>query len=98
MKKPHHTETEAFAIDLYRALLSLKTPEECEAFLKDLCTPSELDAFIDRWRVAQGLHSGLSQRAVQEQTGVSIATVTRVAQFLNRGFGGYQAVLKRMGA
>jgi TrpR-related protein YerC/YecD len=87
------TDTEA----LCDAFLALETRDECWAFLQDLCTPAEVEAFADRWKVARALAQGLSQRAAQEKTGVSIATVTRVARFLNGTFGGYKAVLKRLG-
>ena len=39
-------------VALYDALLSLKTRDEVDAFLADLCTPSELRAFAERWEVA----------------------------------------------
>lgn len=33
------------------ALACLREPEAVEAFLRDLCTPAELEAMADRWRV-----------------------------------------------
>ena len=36
---------------LYRAILSLRSEAECEQFFNDLCTPAELEALVDRWRV-----------------------------------------------
>ena len=44
---------------LYRAVLSLKTPEECRAFFEDLCTVAELKAMSQRLEVAQLLDEGL---------------------------------------
>ena len=38
---------------LYDALLCLQTREEVDAFMADLCTPSELRAFAERWAVAR---------------------------------------------
>ena len=40
-------------VALYDALLSLKTRDELDAFLNDLCTPAELRAFAERWAVAR---------------------------------------------
>jgi TrpR-related protein YerC/YecD len=82
---------------LCRALLNLKTEAEARAFLDDLCTPAELSAFVDRWRVARELdaRSG-SYRDIHERTGVSVTTITRVARFLDSGNGGYRAVLSRL--
>jgi len=39
--------------DLAKALTSVKTAEEMERFLVDLCTPAELRALAERWHVAQ---------------------------------------------
>ena len=83
---------------LYDALLCLKTPEEVDAFLADLCTPSELRAFGERWAVARLLdQQALSYREIGAEAGASPTTVVRVARFLkdmdNRG---YRLVLDRL--
>jgi TrpR-related protein YerC/YecD len=83
------------ADDLYAALLMLETPQEMEAFMADLCTPTEIAAFADRWHAARLLHQGLSQREVASRTGIALATVTRVARFLARGAGGYLTIIRR---
>ena len=67
--------------DLVAAVLALKTRAEAEAFLADLCTPAELRAFAERWRVAQLLDAGeLSYREIAALAGSSTATVVRVAR------------------
>ncbi|MBI1308336.1 MAG: hypothetical protein GC129_00560 [Proteobacteria bacterium] len=82
---------------LCKAFLQLKTEEECASFLKDLCTPAEISAFVDRWRVARDLDAGQeSYRAIHDATGVSVTTITRVARFLDQGFNGYRTVLQRL--
>lgn len=80
---------------LYSALLSLKNVDEVAAFLSDLCTPAELEAMIDRWRVVPYLQEGLSYRQIHERTAVSITTIGRVARYLNQGSGGYLAAAAR---
>ena len=80
---------------LARALASLGDPREVAAFLEDLCTPAELRSMADRWRVAKLLDQGLSYRVINEKTGVSTATITRVARSLTYGTGGYRMVLQR---
>ena len=80
---------------LSEALLSLETPAEARAFLEDLCTPAELEAMVDRWRVAQLLDQGLSYREIRELTQVSVTTIGRVARFIEQGTGGYRTVLER---
>ena len=80
---------------LFDAILSLETREECYNFFEDLCTPAELRSMADRWRVAKLLDQGLSYRVINEKTGVSTATITRVARSLTYGTGGYRMVLQR---
>src|SRR5471030_1482159 len=81
---------------LYAAMLSLKSPAECEAFFDDLCTPAELDALSGRWKVARLLDKGIPYREISERTGISTATVTRVARCLTYvRDGGYRRLLDR---
>ena len=81
---------------LFRALISLETTDECRRFLKDLCTPAELQALVDRWHVVELLMQDLPYRKIHDMTGVSVTTIGRVARFLSDGFGGYEAALKRL--
>jgi TrpR-related protein YerC/YecD len=80
---------------LFRAIVSLRTPEECGNFLRDLCTPAELQALVDRWHVVELLQQGLPYRRIHDMTGVSVTTIGRVARFLIDGFGGYRVALDR---
>jgi TrpR-related protein YerC/YecD len=86
------------AEDLFDAFLALKTREEVKDFLADLCTPAEVRAFIERWRVARLLDGGeLSYREIAERAGSSPTTVVRVARFLKEmPYQGYRRVLDRM--
>jgi len=81
---------------LYGAVVSLTDADECQAFFRDLCTPAELQALIDRWAVVILLREGLTYREIHDRTGVSVTTVGRVARFLADGFGGYRAVAERL--
>ena len=81
---------------LYSAVLSLRSAAECEAFFADLCTPAELDALSGRWKVARLLDKGVPYREISEKTGISTATVARVARCLTYGGdGGYRRLLDR---
>jgi TrpR-related protein YerC/YecD len=84
------------ARSLSEALLTLRSPGEIREFLEDLCTPAELEAMVDRWRVAQLLDQGMTYREIREATEVSVTTIGRVARFLDRGTGGYRTVLDRL--
>ena len=85
----------AQAQSLYKAFLTLDSEEEVRQFLLDLCTPSELEAIVDRWWTASLLSEGRSYRDISEITGVSVTTIGRVARFLNLGEGGYRLALRR---
>ena len=78
------------------ALASLQTPEEIRAFLRDLCTPAEIQAMADRWAVVDPLERAIPYREIQKLTGVSTATIGRVARFLTRGYGGYETARQRL--
>ncbi len=80
---------------LAKALASLDQPAEVAAFLRDLCTPAELEAMADRWRVVPLLLERGPYREIHERTGVSVTTIGRVARTLEHGAGGYAAAVKR---
>ena len=80
---------------LCNALISLQSATECRNFLRDLCTPAELQALVDRWQVVELLEQGLTYRRIHDVTGVSVTTIGRVARFLTDGFGGYRAAIDR---
>lgn len=82
---------------LFRAILSLRTPEEAAAFLRDLCTIKELQDMSQRWAVVRLLDQGLPYREISDRTGVSTATITRINQWLQHGMGGYRLILDRWG-
>jgi TrpR-related protein YerC/YecD len=79
------------------ALAALRTPEEVRAFLRDLCTPAEIQAMADRWAVVDPLERGVPYREIHRLTGVSHATIVRVARFLRGGNGGYVTAARRLG-
>src|SRR5215475_4687374 len=99
--KSHRTLTprqEALAErNLYVALAALQSAEECRAFLRDLCTPAEIQAMADRWSVVEYLQRGLPYREIHKLTGVSVTTIGRVARFLAAGNGGYAVAVQRVG-
>ncbi|MFK7886743.1 MAG: YerC/YecD family TrpR-related protein [Gammaproteobacteria bacterium] len=81
---------------LFAAILTLRSVDECRAFFKDLCTPAEMQAFVDRWAVVEPLSRGEPYRSIHDDTGVSVTTIGRVARFLTDGNGGYERVLRRL--
>lgn len=80
---------------LAEAFAKIDDPAEMTAFLRDLCTPAELEALADRWRVVPLLMQGIPYREIHERTGVSVTTVGRVARTIEHGDGGYAAAVRR---
>ncbi len=81
---------------LFEAVISLRNSDECRNFFKDLCTPAELQALVDRWQVVEYLEQDLPYRKIHDLTGVSVTTIGRVARFLSDGFGGYRTPEQRI--
>jgi TrpR-related protein YerC/YecD len=100
MKSHHNVSPRQEALaerNLYAALAALRSAEECRAFLRDLCTPAEIQAMADRWSVVEFLQRGLPYREIHRLTGVSVTTIGRVARFLAGGNGGYAVAVQRTG-
>jgi TrpR-related protein YerC/YecD len=97
--KPNRHETERQQAraenEMFEAIITLQTAGECRNFFKDLCTPAELQALVDRWQVVEYLQKDLPYRKIHDLTGVSVTTIGRVARCLSDGFGGYQTALER---
>jgi len=82
--------------ELFRAVLTLETVEECNAFFTDICTVKEMQAMAQRLQVAAQLDAGKNYNAVCADTGASSATISRVNRCLLYGEGGYRIVLDRV--
>jgi len=82
-------------VQLFQAILSLQTKEECAAFFDDLCTMNEMKAFVQRLEVARLLKEGHTYIDIQIETNASSTTITRVKKLLDYGSNGYHTVLER---
>ena len=65
-------------------------------FFQDLCTPAELQAMADRWRVVGLIKKGLPYRKIYELTKVSVTTIGRVSRCILLGKGGYNLLYDRV--
>lgn len=81
---------------LFRAILSLETMDECYEFFEDICTINELRSISQRLEVARMLREGIGYDQIVETTGASTATISRVKRCLNFGADGYQMILDRI--
>ncbi len=78
---------------LFGAITAIESVEQCSRFFRDLCTLTELQAVAERWEVARLVTQKVPYREISRRTGVSTATVTRVAHWVRFGEGGYRSVL-----
>jgi len=81
--------------DVVAAILAMRTPDELKRLLRDLCTLSELEALSHRWHTARLVDQGVPYHEIAHRVPTSTATVTRVAQWLRHGAGGYRLALER---
>lgn len=82
--------------DLFDGILSLETKEDCYKFFDDICTSNELVALKQRFQVAKLIDEGKTYSKIQDKTGASSATVSRVKRCLDYGSDGYRTVLDRL--
>lgn len=83
--------------NLFEAILSLNSVEECYNFFEDLCTVPELKALSQRYQVAHLLLQGNVYNEIVKETGASTATISRVNRSLNLGNDGYKNVMAKLG-
>ena len=79
----------------YRAILTLRTIEECKNFFDDAFTIQETEAIAQRFKVACCLCDGKSYIDTNAATSASTATICRVSKCLNYGSGGYKIAIER---
>lgn len=81
---------------LFQAVLSLETIDECYQFFEDVCTVAELKSLAQRLEVARMLEANNTYGEIAAHTGASTATISRVKRALNYGADGYKIVLARL--
>jgi len=81
--------------EMYKAILRLESVDECVKFFEDLCSISEIRAMEQRFHVARLLHEGMIYNQIQQITGASSATISRVNRSLQFGADGYEIVFAR---
>ncbi len=73
--------------ELYELIADIDSPEDCKAFLGDLCTAKELYQMAQRVRAAKLLLSGKTYCQVTDETDISSATLSRVSRCIQDGSG-----------
>jgi len=83
--------------ELFEAILKLENIEECYRFFEDICTIKELQSIAQRLHVAKLLRQDRTYNEIEEETGASTATISRINRALNYGADGYSTILDRLG-
>lgn len=81
---------------LFNAILALQDLDECYEFFDDLFTMSEMQSLSQRLDVAKMLNMKQTYDTIQEETGASTATISRVRRCVDYGSGGYKKILNRL--
>lgn len=81
---------------LFDAILSLRSREECYQFFDDIATMSEVHSISQRLQVAKMLVEGHTYSVIEQETNASTATISRVRRCINYGSDGYELVLERI--
>ncbi len=81
---------------LFEAVLKLENIEECYRFFEDLCTIKEIQSISQRFHVAYLLAQDKMYSEIEELTGASTATISRIKKCLVYGADGYKLILDKM--
>ncbi|WP_432407656.1 YerC/YecD family TrpR-related protein [Wukongibacter sp. M2B1] len=88
--------TSEFLDELFDAILLVNNREECYRFFEDVCTIKELQAISQRLQVAKLLRANKTYHEIEEITGASTATISRVNRCILYGADGYNIILDRV--
>ena len=84
--------------EFYKAVLLLKTIDDCDDFFEDICTINELKVIAQRLHVAKLLKKGTTFNEIVKLTGASTTTISRVNRSLQYGSGAYKKILDSLEA
>jgi len=82
--------------DLINSFRIVKGPLETALFLQDLLTANEIRNLSIRLRIAKLLLSGRTHREIQDELHSSLATITKVRSWLERGGDGFNNVIAKL--
>lgn len=85
-----------FTDALFEAVLQLESIEECYRFFEDICTIKEIQSISQRLEVAKLLKDGKTYSEIEDVTGASTATISRVNRCLHYGADGYKLILEKL--
>ena len=80
----------------WKSIVDLKTPEEAEAFFKDVLSPTERIMLVKRLAIAVLLSQGYTYDLIDDTLKVSRPTIMNVSFWLKNGGSGYQRAVSKI--
>lgn len=81
--------------ELLAVIGGIKDKKMQNSFFTDLLTPNEYEEIIKRWQIVKQLHSGVTQRQIAKNLGISLAKITRGSRMLLDKKGGFNQILNK---
>lgn len=81
--------------ELFDAILTLENRRMLPIF-DDLCTVNEIQSLSQRLQVAKMIKQGYTYATIEQESGASTATISRVKRSLQWGNDAYTMILDRM--
>ena len=81
---------------LFDAILTLETREECYLFLMIYAQLTSCNHCLKRLQVAKMIKQGFTYATIEQESGASTATISRVKRSLQWGNDAYTMILDRM--
>ena len=83
------------ANDLVDTLISLRNKTEMKKFIRDVMTEKEIIEVSSRLLAAKMLTNGETYTNIVAKTKLSSRTIARISDWMKKGCGGYELVIKQ---
>ncbi|MDF2607734.1 MAG: hypothetical protein K0S34_1930 [Bacillales bacterium] len=81
---------------LFEGVMNIGSVEGIQTLFEDLCTKNELNSFAQRFSVAKMLKAGYTYQKIENETGASTATISRVKRALTDGNNALNKLIESM--
>lgn len=88
-------EIEEKSPDLLKVFLSIQNEKELKMFFRDIMSERDLRELAMRWEVAKKLDARVPFSQIQEESGESPVTITKINRWLTEGCNGYKMMIDR---
>lgn len=96
--KLEQEEEQKLLLEFCYALVDIKKPEEAALFLRDLLSKQEIEMLAKRLQIARLLIQGKTFEEISKILKTSMATISRVSEWLKEAGEGYRLIVERITA